>query len=80
MKGVKGVESRAGAVDERTIAERDVYYWCGGFIEATFRHSLGPGVVRGICPLGRRKEVGNPSSPRYFRGGVQAGLPQPHAL
>jgi len=24
-----------------------IYYWCGGFVEATFRHSLAPGAVRG---------------------------------
>jgi len=61
------------------LREGAVYYWCGGCIEATFRHSLGPGAVRGISP-GRRKEVGNPSPPHYFRGGVQAGLPSASRL
>ena len=48
---------------------KDVYYWRGRFIEATFRHSLGPGAVRGISPRGRRKEVGEPFSPPLFQGG-----------
>jgi hypothetical protein len=34
----------------REPRESDVYYWCGGFIEATFRHSLGPGEILGISP------------------------------
>jgi len=46
------------------------YYCCGGFIEATFRHSLGPGAVRGISPRGRREEVGEPCSPPTISEGV----------
>ena len=42
-KGVDelGVSEREGAGE--TERGGDVYYWCGGFIEATFRHSLGSG-------------------------------------
>ena len=50
---------------------RDFYYWCGGFIEATFRQNSAPEAVRGIDPRKRFEEVGepfpgptrNPSSP-----------------
>jgi len=50
------------------MGERDVYYWCGGFFQAKFRHSLGPGAVRGISRRGRRKEVGKPSPPTISEG------------
>ena len=48
--------------------------WCVGFIEATFRHSLGPGAVREIAPRWEREGVGEPFFPPYFMGGVQASL------
>ena len=39
------------------------------FIEETFRHSLGPGAVRGIAPRWERKGVGEPLFPFLFHGG-----------
>jgi len=43
--------------------------WCVGFIEATFRHSLGPGAVRGIAPRWEREGVGEPFVLPLFHGG-----------
>jgi len=40
---------------------------CCGFIEATFRHSLGPEAVRRIFLQGGREEFGCPSPPHYFK-------------
>ena len=39
---------------------KDQFLWRLGFIEATFRHSLGPGAVRGIAPRRGREGVGEP--------------------
>ena len=68
-----GVDAAGGVKDgghERdtmivSVGVGDVYYWCGGFIETTFRHSLGSGTrqvlhrarrgVRPACPMGTGK-------------------------
>jgi len=43
------------ATERRLVLSINIYCWCGGFIKTTFRHSLGPGAVRGISSRGRRK-------------------------
>ena len=47
--------------------EKEFNEW--GFIEATFRHSLGPGAVRGIAPRWEREGIGEPFLPPLFHGG-----------
>ena len=62
-------EGESARWDPRGAGERDVYYWWGRFIEATFRHSLGPGAVCGVALRWEREGVGEPIFPPLFRGG-----------
>jgi len=57
----------AGAVD---LWKRHSGNWCGGVMEATFRHSLAAGEVRGIAPRERGEEVGEPFSLPFISVGV----------
>jgi len=73
-------EGESARWDPRGAGERDVYYWWGRFIEATFRHSLGPGAVHGISPRGRHKEVREPFSPPLLHGGCPGAPPSASCL
>ena len=48
---------------------------CVAFIEATLRHILGPGAIRGIAPRWEREGAGEPFFRPPFHGGVQARPP-----
>jgi len=58
------------------------FRWCGGFIEATFRHGLAPEAVRGIAPRKRREEVGERLSQQalVIIGSVSRHLPRAPTL